>query len=45
MNWHEKGLHSMREIQEKDRLPSRSTSRTMQEPANPRDIQAAIEQI
>ena len=45
MNWHEKGLHSLREIQEKDRPSSHSTGKKTQEPANPKDIQAAIDQI
>ncbi len=45
MNWHEKGLHSLREIQEKDRPSSFGPRKMIQEPADPRDIQAAIDEI
>ena len=45
MSWHEKGLHSLREIQEKDRPSFRSPSKGLAEPANPRDIQAVIDEI
>ena len=45
MNWHDQGLHSLREIQEKDRPSSRFAKGQAPEAANPIDIRTAIDQI
>lgn len=45
MNWHKQGLHSLREIQEKDRPSSFRTTTSVSVSADPRDIQTAIDQI